>query len=128
MTFGGSIAAAVLESRSHVPQGVDGIDTRAYTSDYEPPRADYYRVNTMTGERSLIAKGQLTQQFGIAPNGKHWIYWKDLKFHAYDLATGKTTVLGGTTAPVFTSTQFDYPGPKPPFGVAGYAKDGSSVL
>jgi dipeptidyl aminopeptidase/acylaminoacyl peptidase len=105
-----------------------GIDTREYTSDYEPARADYYRVNTMTGERSLIAKGQLTQQYGIAPNGKHWIYWKDLKFHAYDLSTGKAVVLGGSTAPVFTSTQFDYPGPKPPYGVAGYTKDGSSVI
>ncbi len=105
-----------------------GSDTRAYISDYEPARADYYRVNAVTGERTLIAKGQLTQQFGIAPNGKHWIYWKDFKFHAYDLSTGKDVVLGGTTSPVFTSTQFDYTGPKPPFGVAGYVKDGGSVI
>jgi dipeptidyl aminopeptidase/acylaminoacyl peptidase len=107
-----------------------GVDNRAYVSDYEPARADYYRVNTLTGERTLIAKGQLvaSQVFGIAPNGKHFVYWKDLKFHAYDLSSGKSVVLGGSTAPNFTSTQFDYPGPKPPYGVAGYTKDGNAAI
>jgi dipeptidyl aminopeptidase/acylaminoacyl peptidase len=105
-----------------------GIDTRAYVSDYEPPRADYYRVNLLTGERTLIAKNQLTQQAGITPSGKQWIYWKDLKFNAYDFASGKSTVLGGATAPAFTNMQFDYPGPKPPYAVAGYTKDGGSMI
>ena len=107
-----------------------GRDTRAYISDYEPARADFYRVNTMTGERTLIEKGQFVnaQVFGISPNGKHFTYWKGLKFQAYDLAAGKTVQLGGTSAPSFTDLQFDHPGPKPPYGVVGYAKDGSSVL
>jgi dipeptidyl aminopeptidase/acylaminoacyl peptidase len=105
-----------------------GSDTRAYVSDYEPPRADYYRVNLRTGERTLIAKNQLAQQLGITSSGKQWVYWKDLKFNAYDFASGKSIVLGGATAPAFTNTQFDYPGPKPPFGVAGYTKDGSSII
>jgi dipeptidyl aminopeptidase/acylaminoacyl peptidase len=107
-----------------------GRDTRAYTSDYEPAKADIYRVNTMTGERTLIEKGQFLQGqvFGIVPNGKSFLYWKGLKFQAYDLAAGKTVALGGASAPSFTDTQFDHPGPKPPFGVIGYAKDGSGVI
>ena len=36
-----------------------GRDTRGYISDYEPARADIYRVNTMTGERTLILKSEL---------------------------------------------------------------------
>lgn len=105
-----------------------GVDNRAYVSDHEPPRADYYRVNVRTGERTPISKAQLTQQYGIAPDGKTWIYWKDLKFQAYDLSTGKSVTLGGTTAPNFTSTQFDHPGPKPAFGVAGFTKDGNVIV
>jgi dipeptidyl aminopeptidase/acylaminoacyl peptidase len=105
-----------------------GIDDRAYISDWEPARADYYRVNTRTGERTLIAKNQLAQQFGITPSGKQWIYWKDLKFNAYDFASGKSTVLGGATAPSFIDTEDDHPGPKTAFGVSGYTKDGANLI
>jgi dipeptidyl aminopeptidase/acylaminoacyl peptidase len=107
-----------------------GSDTRAYISDWEPARADFYRVNTMTGERTPILKGQLTggQVFGLAPNGKTFVYWKDSKYNSYDLPTGKTVILGGGSAPNFTDTQFDHPGTKPPFGVAGYSKDGATVI
>ena len=42
--------------------------------------------------------------------------------------SGRSVALGGASAPSFTSTQFDYPGPKPSFGVAGYVKDGGSVI
>ena len=113
--------------------GADGVwglgsDSRAYVSDYEPPRADYYRVNLLTGERTLIARNQLAQQAGITPAGKHWIYWKDLKFNAYEFASGKSVVLGGTTAPAFANMQWDYPGPRPPYAVAGYTKDGAAMI
>ncbi len=65
-----------------------GRDARAYLRDETKlPAADFYRVNTTTGERALIAKGQLTgaHVFGIAPNGACFLYWKDSKFQAYDL-------------------------------------------
>jgi len=34
-----------------------------------------------------------------------------------------TTTLGNAATPSFINTQFDHPGPKPPFGGAGYTKD-----
>jgi dipeptidyl aminopeptidase/acylaminoacyl peptidase len=107
-----------------------GRDSRGYISDWEPARADLYRVNTLTGERTLIEKGQLMQGqvFGISPNGKYFTYWKGLKFQAYDLAAGKAVVLGGATAPSFVDTEDDHPGPKSPFGVMGYSKDGTGFL
>ena len=59
------------------PRKVDGKwavgrDARAYVSDYKRPQADFYRVNTSTGERTLMFKGQLTGQnaFGISPDGR----------------------------------------------------------
>src|SRR5205085_3759859 len=39
-----------------------GRDTRGYISDYKRPAADIYKVNTTTGERTLLLKNQLTGQ------------------------------------------------------------------
>ncbi|MCX6576605.1 MAG: hypothetical protein NTV82_09465 [Candidatus Aminicenantes bacterium] len=76
-----------------------GRDIRGYIHDDKLPAADIYRVNTSTGERTLIAKGQLTggrYTFGITPQGTHFLYWKDGKFQAYDFEAGTTKTLGGT--------------------------------
>ena len=108
-----------------------GRDARAYVSDYKPAQADLYRVNTATGERSLMLKGQLTSGgavAGIAPDGAHFIYWADGKYHVYDLAAATSRMLGGTAAPNFVDTEYDHPGPRPPFGLVGYVPDGKSVV
>jgi dienelactone hydrolase len=108
-----------------------GRDARAYVSDYERPRADIYRVNTSTGERTLMLRGQTLANngafvFGIAPNGRHYVYWNDGRFHAYDLESGSSKTLAA--GPDFTDTDFDHPGVRPPFGIAGYSADGKSVI
>ena len=107
-----------------------GRDTRGYISDYKRPAADIYRVNTTTGERTLMLKNQLigSHVFGISPNGKYFMYWKNSKFNAYDLDAGTSVVLGGTTPVNFTDLEFDRPGPKPSYGLAGYTKDGKTVI
>src|SRR5688500_13628126 len=67
-----------------------GRDTRGYVHDHKRPAADFYRVDTITGARTLMFKNQLTSGhvFGITPHGKHFLYWKDGRFHAYDLEAG----------------------------------------
>jgi dipeptidyl aminopeptidase/acylaminoacyl peptidase len=107
-----------------------GRDTRAYVSDYKRPAADIYRVNTSTGERTLMLKGQLIGQhvFGISPDGKQFVYWKDSKFQSYDLDAGTTKTLATATTPSFVDTEFDHPGPKPSYGVAGFSADGKGVI
>jgi dipeptidyl aminopeptidase/acylaminoacyl peptidase len=106
-----------------------GRDTRPYISDYKPAAADFFRVNTATGERTPILKGQYTQGavFGISPDSHKFIYWANVKFHAYDLDAG-TSVTLGADAPSFVNTEFDHPGPKPPYGVAGFTSDGKNVI
>ena len=106
-----------------------GRDARAYISDYKRPAADFYRVNTATGERTLMLKGQLTGQFalGISPDGKNYLYWKDNRFQAWDLEAGSTRTLGNGTNG-FTNTEFDYPGPKPSYGIVGYTPDGKAMI
>src|SRR5512137_129696 len=107
-----------------------GLDRRAYLRDETVlPAGDYYRVNTATGERTLIAKGQLTDRyvFGIHPRGTHFLYWRDAAIMAYDLASGINKALGAGKVD-FTDIEFDQPGTKPSYGVAGYTNDGKGVI
>lgn len=106
-----------------------GRDTRGYISDYKRPAADIYRVNTSTGERTLILRNQLTGQhvLGISPSGKTFLYWKDNKYQLYDLDAGTTKAIGAG-APSFVDTEFDHPGPKPSFGITAYTSDGKSLV
>lgn len=107
-----------------------GMNPRPYLTDSGRARADVYRVNTTTGERTLIANAQLLGQYaaGFSPDSKHWVYWKDKQFHDYNLDAGTTTVLTPSNAPDFEDSEFDYPGTRPPFGVEGFTKDGRGLV
>ena len=75
-------------------------------------------INTSTGSHT----------FGISPDGNYFLYWKDNKFQAYNLDAGASRTLGGTTTASFIDTEFDHPGPKPAYGIAGYTTDKKSVI
>ena len=107
-----------------------GRDTRGYVHDHKRPAADFYRVNTSTGERTLIMKGLLTgsHTFGITPHGRQFLYWKDNRFQAYDLDAGTSRMLGNGGTAGFIDMEFDHPGPKPSYGIAGYSSDGKAVI
>jgi dipeptidyl aminopeptidase/acylaminoacyl peptidase len=114
-----------------------GRDDRAYISDYKRPAADLYRVNTATGQRTLMLKGQITNTstgshtFGTSPDGRYFLYWKDGRYNLWDLDSGAHDLaviplsIGG---PSFVDLEFDHPGPKPAYGVAGWTKDGKGVV
>jgi len=107
-----------------------GFDARAYIRNEKIlPTADIYRVNTSTGERTLVAKGQLTGRhtFGITPQGRHFLFWKDNKIQAYDFEAGATKVLGAGKVS-FVDLEYDHPGTKPSYGIAGYTSDGRAVI
>ncbi|MEZ5316873.1 MAG: prolyl oligopeptidase family serine peptidase [Vicinamibacterales bacterium] len=107
-----------------------GRDARSYVSDYGPNRADFYRVNTTTGERTLMFKEQIAGAHapGFSPDGKHYLYWKDSKYQVYDLDAARARAIGGSGGPDFTDMEFDHFGPRPPYGIQGYTKDGSAVV
>jgi len=126
------LADASLRDVDLAPDGrwAVGRDTRSYVSDYKRPAADIYRVNTTTGERTLMLKGQLigSHVLGISPDGHHFVYWKDSKFQAYDLDGATSRTLGGASAVSFVDLEFDHPGPRPSYGIAGYTNDGKNVI
>ncbi len=106
-----------------------GMDTRGYIHDYKPAAADVYRVDTATGERTLIGKNMRVERFafGINPHGTHFLYWKDAKINAYDLAAGTSKALGAGKVS-FVDLEWDYPGVRPAYGIAGYTNDGKAVI
>jgi dipeptidyl aminopeptidase/acylaminoacyl peptidase len=108
-----------------------GFDEREYIRNEKIlPTADIYRVDTTTGARTLIAKGRLTGRhvFGITPHGAHFLYWKDGKIMAYDFAAGTSKALGAGGGVSFTDLEYDHPGTKPSYGLAGYTNDGQAVI
>jgi dipeptidyl aminopeptidase/acylaminoacyl peptidase len=107
-----------------------GRDVRGYIADFGRPRADFYRVNTVTGERTLMMKGAPGGQnaLGFSADGRHWLYWKDAKLHDYDLDIGTMRAIGANGAPSFVNEQYDSPGEKPSYGIAGFSKDGRGVI
>ena len=107
-----------------------GTDERAYIRNEKIlPTADFYRVDTTTGERTLIVKGQLSGRhvFGINPHATHFLYWKGGQIVAYDLAAGTAKALGAG-AVSFVDREYDHPGTKPSYGLAGHTKDGRAVI
>ncbi len=104
-----------------------GQDDKAYIDDSAPQMSDVYRVNTSTGERTPVLKSQ-QRTLGFSPDSKYFLYWKDKQIWAYDLA-GNTQVNLTAKAPVsFVDVEDDHTGEKPAYGVAGFTKDGKSVV
>ena len=125
------LADSTMRNLELAPDGrwAVGRDESAYVSDWRPDAADFYRVNPASGERSLMFKDQLIgpYTFGISPDGRRFLYWKDRRFMSYDLDRGTTTALGGQPEQ-FADPEWDYTGPRPPAGIAGYTSDGNGVI
>jgi len=104
-----------------------GRDDRDYVSDWEPRIADYYRVDTRTGERTPFLEGHL-RTLGLSPDSDHFLYWKDGDVWDYRLDDDRHVNLTESAATDFTNQEYDRFGEKPPHGIAGYATDGAGVL
>ena len=104
-----------------------GRDEREYVSDWKERQADYYRVDTATGERTLMFRAQ-GRTLGLSPDSRNFLYWKEGHLWLYELKSGKIRNLTERAPVSFVNAEYDYPGTKPPYGVAGWSKDGRSVI
>jgi dipeptidyl aminopeptidase/acylaminoacyl peptidase len=104
-----------------------GRDDRAYVSDWEPSLADYYRIDTRTGERTPVLEAQL-RTLGLSPDGATYLYWRDGHVWSYELAGDRHTNLTASAPVDFTNVEYDRFGEKPPYGAAGWTSDGEAVL
>ncbi len=97
------------------------------TVEWGASRADMYRVNAETGERTLIDK-TLSRTMGTSPDSKWFLYLKDKKVRAFNLETGKIVDIDAGPAKNFLNEDDDHPYEIPVWGVGGWTKDGNSVL
>ncbi len=89
--------------------------------------ADYYRIDTATGERTLIAK-KIGRTVGASPDSKWFLFQRDGELWAYDIGAGSTVNISKASGTTFIDTDDDHPYEKPTYGVAGFSKDGTSVI
>ncbi|MDH3734401.1 MAG: prolyl oligopeptidase family serine peptidase [Gemmatimonadota bacterium] len=104
-----------------------GRDGRAYVSDWKEARADYYRVDTRTGERTPIVKAQM-RTLGISPGGTHFAFWREGDLWVYEIETDRTINLTADAPVSFVNEEYDRPGTKPPYGIAGWTGDGTGLV
>ena len=90
-------------------------------------RADYYRIDLSDGARELMVPG-LRRAVGSSPDGKWFLYLKDEKLQVREIATGRTTDLSASAGVSFVDVDDDHDYEKPPWGLAGWSKDGKSVI
>jgi len=123
------LADATMRDVDVPEQGAWGIgsDERAYISDWEEDRADYYRVDIATGERSLILTAQ-KRTLGTSPDGRYFAYWLDGHIWVHDLERGEDRNLTASAPVSFVNAQYDNPGTKPPYGLAGWTADGDAIV
>jgi len=136
------VAAANLATKSIVPLADEempqvqvtrdgrwgiGANDRAYISDWKPDFADYYRIDTHTGERTLFLEAQLNT-LGLSPDSQHFLYWKDGHIWDYSIDRNEHHNLTASAPVDFTDQEFDRFGERPPYGVAGWTEDGMGVV
>ena len=104
-----------------------GRDESAYVSDWKPALADYFRIDTRTGERREILRAHL-RDLGLSPDSQHLLYWLDGHVWAYRLDQDQHVNLTASSPVDFTNQEYDHFGDRPPYGLAGWSEDGESVL
>lgn len=104
-----------------------GRDDRNYVSDWKPDHADYYRVDTGSGQRTLVLEGHL-RTLALSPDSENFLYWKDGDVWNYRIDDDRHVNLTESAPVDFTNFEYDRFGEKPPHGVAGWTRDGEAVL
>ncbi len=104
-----------------------GSDPTPYISDWEESRADYYRVDIDTGERTLMFRGQ-GRTLGLSPDSQHFLYWKDGHVWDYVIATGETLNLTAGAPVSFVDETYDHPGIVPPYRGLQWVEGGEAII
>jgi dipeptidyl aminopeptidase/acylaminoacyl peptidase len=111
---------------AHVALAADDRDYRRMT-EYDEHYEDSYLVDTLTGNRKLVAKkhvGRMTW----SPNGKYVLLFDGKDWNTISVPDGKSTNLTANLGVVFSDEQHDTPGRPRAYGSAGWTDDGKYVL
>jgi dipeptidyl aminopeptidase/acylaminoacyl peptidase len=104
-----------------------GRDESSYISDWKPSLADYYRIDTRTGERTPVLQAH-QRTYGFSPDSEHYLYWLDGHWWDYRVAEDLHVNLSASAPVDFTDMEYDRYGEKPPYGLTGWVEGGEGVL
>jgi len=107
-----------------------GRDDKPYLLrlDLSGGKADYYGIDTRTGEKRLIER-KLGRTLGLSPDGSHFLYLKQKELWVCNLATGEKSHLTNGQPSFFVNEEDDRRyDEKPTYGLAGWSKGGKTVL
>ena len=106
-----------------------GRENKKYRADVNRSRstADYYRIDLDTGKRTLIIE-ELSVRMGLDPSGQYFLYFKDGHFWLYDMDKKKHSNISERAPVSFVNVDMDIPSDERPWGIAGWTKDGKSLV
>jgi len=106
-----------------------GRDEKPYVNDvnWGVSPADLYRVDLVTGEASLF-ETEVKRPVGYSPDGRYYLYQKGGQMHLYDLEQDQKTIISESAPVSFVNAEHPYPHENPPYGLAGWTKDGTGVI
>lgn len=106
-----------------------GRDEKPYISDvnWGVSPADLYRVNMATGDRIQFAT-EVNRTMGLSPDGRYYVYQQEGEIHLYDMENNQTTTISKAAPVSFVNAEHPYPHEHPPYGLAGWSKDGKGVI
>lgn len=110
-----------------------GSDDASYIDDinWGVNPADYYRINIATGEKTRFAT-EINRTLGYSPDGRYYLYQKvedgEASLLVMDLKTNKITNISEKAPVSFIDAEYIYDHEGSPYGLAGWAKDGKSVI
>lgn len=99
----------------------------AFKEDY----ADFYLVNTQTGEEKLLYEKSLAGAYTgprPSPDGKYLYYFRDKHWWVYDIATAKNINITQNIKTDFQDIRDDHPATRPPVGIGGWTKSDKELL
>ena len=106
------------------------VDETPYDSDGMFGRrwADVYKVDLASGERAKIA-ARIPPPVWPSPGGRYVLNFKDGEYIIYDLQSGAQRNVSRAAGVSFIDKQDDHLAPnRPPYGVAGWTKNDTSVI
>ncbi|HZQ92122.1 MAG TPA: prolyl oligopeptidase family serine peptidase [Terriglobales bacterium] len=106
-----------------------GGDDREYRRmiEYDTRYVDSYLVNTLTGERKLLARKHIGQ-VAWSPSGKYTLYYNGKDWITAAVPDGKLTTLTANLGVNFWREDNDTPELPPPYARANWTRDGKWVL